>query len=238
MSGINQTFDFSSESGEEAIDSTEALQARLDALRQFLASTESPQAIETPSIERAKLHLDEAELLNALEKGQEAWNSARPQFDLFVEAKEWALAAEACDVLSQTDTDQALAALANGIWIAVTFPVDPQISLSLLQYVIDDTPDNSDGAAVAAATAKYIVDLRANDETHNDLSFFANQMMGAVARRHSNIEEQAEFDAWVKKLELDDPAKFLIRLRNIVDVMAQDDWWVDRDSLRNELPKG
>ncbi len=233
MSGINQTFDFGSESGEEAVNSTEALQSRLEALRNSLASSDTPES----PLERAKLHLDEAELLNALEKGQQAWDIARPQFDIFAEAKEWALAAEACDVLSQTDTEQALVALANGIWIAVTFPVDPQISLSLLQYVIDDTPDDSDGAAVAAATAKYIVDLRANDETHNDLSFFATQMMGSVARRHSNIEEQDEFNAWIKKLELDDPAKFLVRLRNIIDVMAQDAWWVDRDVLRSELPE-
>ena len=232
MSGLKQTFDFGSESIEDAVDSTEALQARLDAVRDLIDSSEGLE----PPLKVAQLHLDEAELLNALEQGKAAWKVARPLFDIFAAAEKWDLAAETCDVLSQTDTDDVLPALANGIWIAVTFPVDPQISMSLLQYLIDDTPDNSDGAAVAAATAKYIVDLRASDETHNDLSFFATQMMGAVARRHSQIEDQAQFDAWTNKLELNDPAKFLIRLRNIVDVMAQDDWWVDRDALRASLP--
>jgi len=229
---FKQTFDFGSESGEDAIDSTEALEARLTAVRErIIAESETASLISL-----AKLRLDEGELLNALERGGEAWKIVRPIFDLFIEANEWQHAAGACDVLSQTDHPDSLVALANGVWLAVTFPVDPQLSVSLLQYIIDDTPDDSDGAAVAAAVAKYIIDMRAEDETHNDLSFFATQMMGDVARRHSQIETQEQFDLWTKRMELDDPAKFLVRLRNVIDVMAQDDWWVDRDALRNCLP--
>jgi hypothetical protein len=230
---FKQTYDFGSESGEDAIDSTEALEARLSTLRERIIS----ESRSTDLIGLAKLRLDEGELLNALERGEEAWKIVRPIFDLFSESGEWELAAEACDVLSQTEHDDALVALANGIWLAVTFPVDPQISVSLLQYVIDDTPDDSDGAAVAAAVAKYVIDMRAEEDTHNDLSFFATQMMGEVARRHSNVENQQEFDRWTKKLELDDPEKFLVRMRNVLDVMAQDNWWVDRAALRDALPQ-
>jgi len=230
---LKQTYDFGAESGDDAIDSTEALEARLDAVRQrIIAESESASLLAL-----ARLRLDEGELLNALERGNEAWEIVRPIVDLFTGSSEWELAAEACDVLSQSEHDDSLVALANGIWLAVTFPVDPQVSVSLLQYVVDDTPDDSDGAAVAAAVAKYIIDMRANDDTHNDLSFFAAQMMGEVARRHSQVETQEQFDAWTKQLELDDPAKFLVRLRNVLDVMAQDDWWVDRDALRNTLPQ-
>ncbi len=229
---FKQTYDFGSESGEDAIDSSEALEARLNALRErIVAESESSSLLSL-----TKLRLDEGELLNALERGKEAWEIVRPIVDLFVDSSEWELAAEACDVLSQSGHDDALVALANGIWLAVTFPVDPQVSISLLQYIIDDTPDESDGAAVAAAVAKYLIDMRASEDTHNDLSFFATQMMGDVARRHSQVETQEQFDQWKKKLELDDPEKFLIRLRNVLDVMAQDDWWVDRDALRDTLP--
>ncbi len=229
---FKQTYDFGSETGEDAIDSAEALEARLTAIRKrIIAESESADLISL-----AKLRLDEGELLNALERGDEAWKIVRPIVNLFTEAGEWELAAEACDVLSQTEHHDALVALANGIWLSVTFPVDPQVSVSLLQYVIDDTPDDSDGAAVAAAVANYLIDMRANDDTHNDLRFFATQMMGDVARRHSQIETQDQFDLWKKRLELDDPSKFLVRLRNVLDVMAQDDWWVDRDALRETLP--
>ena len=229
---FKQTYDFGSESGEDAIDSTEALEAQLDAVRQRIISESESASL----ISLAKLRLDEGELLNALERGNEAWKIVRPIVDLFTEAGEWELAAQACDVLSQSEHNDALVALANGIWLAVTFPVDPQVSVSLLQYIIDDTPDDSDGAAVAAAAANYLIDMRASDDTHNDLNFFATQMMGDVARRHSQIGSQEQFDLWKKRLELDDPSKFLVRLRNVLDVMAQDDWWVDRDALRETLP--
>ncbi len=230
---FKQTFDFGSESGEDAIDSTEALEARLSTLRErIIAESDSAKLISL-----AKLRMDEGELLNALERGEEAWKIVRPIFDLFSQSEEWELAVESCDVLSQTEHDDALIALANGIWLAVTFPVDPQVCVSLLQYVIDDTPDDSDGAAVAAAVAKYVIDMRAKEDTYNDLSFFATQMMGEVARRHSNVENQQDFDRWTKKLELNDPEKFLVRMRNVLDVMAQDNWWVDRDTLRDALPQ-
>ena len=229
---FKQTYDFGSESGEDAIDSTQALEAQLDAVRQRIISESESASL----ISLAKLRLDEGELLNALERGNEAWKIVRPIVDLFTEAGEWELAAQACDVLSQSEHNDALVALANGIWLAVTFPVDPQVSVSLLQYIIDDTPDDSDGAAVAAAAANYLIDMRASDDTHNDLNFFATQMMGDVARRHSQIESQEQFDLWKQRLELDDPSKFLVRLRNVLDVMAQDDWWVDRDLLRETLP--
>lgn len=229
---FKQTYDFGSESGEDAIDSSEALEARLYALRERIVVESESSSL----LSLAKLRLDEGELLNALERGKEAWEIVRPLVDLFVDSSEWELAAEACDVLSQSEHDDALVALANGIWLAVTFPVDPQVSISLLQYIIDDTPDESDGAAVAAAVAKYLIDMRASEDTHNDLSFFATQMMGDVARRHSQVETQEQFDQWKKRLELDDPEKFLIRLRNVLDVMAQDGWWIDRDALRDTLP--
>ena len=229
---INQTYDFGAESGEDAIDSTEALQTRLDAVRKQIID----QSKTSDLISLAKLRLDEGELLNALDRGSETWEIVRPIFDLFVESNLWELAAEACDVLSQSECDDSMVALANGIWLAVTFPIDPQVTVSLLQYIIDETPDDSDGAGVAAAVANYIIDMRADEENHHDLSFFATQMMGEVARRHSGVNNQADFDTWVKQLELDEPEKFLVRLRNIIDVMAQDDWWIDRDALRAGLP--
>ena len=58
----------------------------------------------------------------------------------------------------------------------------------------------------------------------------------AVARRHSEIEGQEQFDAWMKKFELDDPQRFLVRLRNVIDVLVQDDWWFDAEQLRAKLP--
>jgi hypothetical protein len=121
--------------------------------------------------------------------------------------------------------------------LAVTFPVDAELTVAMLQHIIDETPEDSDGAAVAAATASYIVDMRsAEGKQRDNLMLFTNHMLGTVARRHGDVSKQEQFDYWMEKLELNDPAKFLARLRNIVDVLVQDDWWVDREAIWASLP--
>ncbi len=190
------------------------------------------------SASRHELALQMARDLALLERGEEAWPLAREALDHFIATEQWQPAAEACEVLYLTDQPQSLAALGQGIWLAVTYPIDPEVTITLLQHLIDDTPPDADGAAVAAATAAFVADLRAAEpKQREDLLFFTQQMLGNVARRHSQVENQAQFDYWIEKLELDRPDKFLVRLRNIVDVLVQDDWWFDREALQARLPE-
>lgn len=208
------------------------LEARLVELREQLAGL--PEG--TGEHRRAGLQLEIARALQVLGRGAEAWPIGRLAFDGFVAAEDWERAADACDVLYLSEQDGSLAALGQGIWLGVTFPIDPEISVHLLSHVVDDTPDDADGAAVAAATAAFLADLRAPDGPDRDrLVFFANQLLGQVARRHGRVADQAAFAQWVRRLELDEPDKFLIRLRNVVDVLVQDDWWIDRDAIHSQL---
>jgi hypothetical protein len=114
--------------------------------------------------------------------------------------------------------------------------VDPELAVALLQHIVEETPPDSDGAAVAAATALYVVDLRAQGGQRDDLFIFTNQLLATVARRHSQSHTQEDFDRWFKDMELDDPARFLPRLGMVLDAIAEDNWWVDRDALRARLP--
>jgi hypothetical protein len=190
-----------------------------------------------PPLQRSALQLEIARALQMLERGDEAWPIAQTAFGILLGESEWEAAADACDIMYQADQEDSLIALGHGIWIGVTFPIDPEISIHLLSHVVDDTPDDSDGAAVAAATAAFIADVRAPDGADRDrLSFFAQQLLGRVARRHSEVENQQQFDLWIERLELNDPDKFLVRLRNVVDVLVQDQWWFDRDALQAQIP--
>lgn len=189
-----------------------------------------------PVLEQASLALEIGRSLMALERGAEGWQELRPYFEVFIENRQWEQAADLCDVLYKCNTDDALVALGHGVWLGVTFPVDPELSIALLQHVIDDTPDDSDGAAVAAATAIFIADIRSEGKLQEKLKFFSSQLLGEVARRHSDIDSQQQFELWIERLELDDPDKFLIRLRNVVDVLVQDNWWLDRDAIRAAIP--
>jgi hypothetical protein len=187
--------------------------------------------------ERAALQLDIGRALQILERGAEAWPILRTAFGLCMAEANYEGAAEACDLLYLCDQPQSLAALGQGIWLGVTFPIDPEITIHLLSHVIDDTPDDADGAAVAAATACFLADLRAREGPERErLQFFSQQLLGRVARRHSDVESQAQFDLWVERLELNQPDKFLVRLRNVVDVLVQEDWWFDRGALQASLP--
>jgi hypothetical protein len=190
-----------------------------------------------PPLHRAGLLLEAARAHQLLGHGAEAWPLGRTAFGIFAENAAWEAAADSCDVLYQCDQPESLVALGNGIWLAVTFPVNPEISVHLLSHVVDDTPDDSDGGAVAAATALFLADVRTEEGADRDrLMFFSNQLLGRVARRHSNVENQEQFRFWIGKLELDDPDRFLVRLRNVVDVLVQDDWWIDREALQNDIP--
>jgi len=85
--------------------------------------------------------------------------------------------------------------------------------------------------------ACYITDLRAEDDRHESLSFLARNLLGQVAHRHSNINSQAQLDIWIDKLELRDPDVFLPRLSMMLNIMVGEDWWFDREALRQKMPE-
>ena len=205
------------------------LQALTDRLRDIESIGGTPRDI-------ADTRLQLARTLVGLERGGEAWPLGRAAFDQFLAMDDYELAADACDVLFQCEQPESIAALGQGIWIAVTCPIDPELTIELLSHVIDETPDDADGAAVAATTALFLADVRAQGKHREDLMFFATQLLGTVARRHSGVETAEQLDAWMDRLELKEPEKFLVRLRNVVDVLVQDDWWFDRDALQDRLP--
>jgi len=102
--------------------------------------------------------------------------------------------------------------------------------------VADETSDSADGAAVAATTALFLADIWASGLQRENLMFLVSQTLGRVARCHNNVDSQEAFDRWMDQLEFKKPAKFLVRLRNVVDVLVQDNWWFDREALQAKLP--
>jgi hypothetical protein len=222
------------DSAEDARESTARLEQLVESLRRELDEL-SPGA---GSLRRADLLLQLGRAYVRLEKGPEAWAAAREALDLYLAEQAWEGAAQCCDVLFLSDQEKSLPALGQGIWLAVTYPVDPELTVALLKHVVDETPPDSDGAAVAAVVAYYVVDLRSTGPLREDLLFLANQQLATVARRHSGVDGQRDFARWIERMELNDPALFLPRLRNVVDVLVQDDWWFDRAKLQAALPEG
>ena len=187
-------------------------------------------------VDRARALLDVAEPLLGLGQGAEAWQHAREAFSVFVDYEHWQDAVEAADILYQCGQEDSILALGQGIWLGVTYPVKAQSTVTLLNYVIDETPDESDGAAVVAMAAHYIAGLRTEGEEKDSLTFLTTQMIARVAKRHRGIEDQETLNAWIEMYQLNDIPELLKRLGVIVDVMVGDKWWFDRDELRARLP--
>jgi hypothetical protein len=221
----------------QGAEDAEDIQVASEVLEQKLANLDQQMAQlpDNELIKRADLLLEYGRTCLELEKQFDAWQMGQQAFQIFAQAEEWEGAVLACDVMFQSEQPESLVALGNGVWLAVTFPIDPEISAVMLEHIVDETPTHSDGAAVSAAAAHYVVDLRAKEPDRENLLFFTNQLLAKVARRHSQVENQTDFEAWVTQHELDSPDDFLGRLAQVLNVMVQDDWWVDRDALRAKL---
>lgn len=184
---------------------------------------------------RAQLELEIAQALIGLGRLDDAWSSARPLVELFVAEKEFEHAVKACRVLYQADQEDSIVALGQGCWLGVTYPIDPNLSVEMLHNIVDETPDESDGGAVAAMAAHYIADMRAKEQ-HESLTFLTMQILAKVAKRQRNIEDEESIKIWIEILELNDTDKLFSRLAKVIEIMVGDTWWFDRDQLRMKLP--
>jgi len=182
--------------------------------------------------DRALLELNVAESLVGLKRGEEAWKVARAAFDVFLKNHSWQDAVEALIVLYQAEQPASIIALGQAAWLAVSFPINPETSFAVMTHLIDEMPSDADGAAVAAIVAQYVVDLRATDEEHESLSFLTRNILVKVAELHSGVKSQKELDIWRLKLELNEPEKFLPRMSLVIGAIVEDNWWFDRDKLR------
>ncbi len=211
---------------------SQSLEKQLSLYQQHLAELPATAT----EIDRARVQLDIAETQLALDRKEEAWITAREALMVFLNTEQWQEAVESYNVLFQTEQPASLAALGQGVWLAITFPIQPDTTIAMLQHIVEETPDDSDGAAVAAITAHYIADIRAADNKHDSLTFLTQNIIGQVAKRHSNVSTQAELGAWMDKLHLKEPGDFLPRMATVIDVLVEDEWWFDRDDLRKKLP--
>ncbi|MBT3196230.1 MAG: hypothetical protein HN842_05815 [Gammaproteobacteria bacterium] len=211
-------------------ESTESKESRMARLETQMAST-------PPSIERAELQLDYGTLLLDFQRKEDAWEAAKEAFHIFIAAERWELAVTAADIMVSADQKESLTALAHGIWIGITYPINPETTVAILQHLIDESPVGSDTAAVAAVTSHFIADKRsAKGQPGEGIRFFSSQRLAEVAAQHRNIKSQEEFDIWMAGNEFDNPDSFLPKLSAAVDALADGNWWIDRTALRAALP--
>jgi hypothetical protein len=223
---------------ETLLESSDPTQS-IEYLTEYLGKKQSELAAlpaDADAVTRARLSLDVAETLVGVNRNDEAWELARQAFDIFMQHEVWQEAVEACDVLYQTSQPASLMALAQGVWLAVTYPVDPSLTVTMLGYIVDETPPKADGAAVAAVVAHYIADMRSTGKAHESLTFLTRELLANVAKGHSDVKDQEAMHAWMERLRLYEPEVFLPRLSLVLGaIVPAEQWWFDRDALRAKI---
>lgn len=219
----------------EASESRDFLRNELDKKQKELAQLK----VDCDPLVRADLQYQIAEIM--LDFGgagmpEAAWGLAKESFKIYMENEKHHEAVNCCDTLYRTELPAAVVALGHAMWLSVTYPIDPELSIVMMKNLIDDTPPKSDGAAVAAVTAHYIADLRLEGEKRESVMFLTTNLIAQVAERHSNVKDQAQLNFWMDKLELNDPSQFLPKLAQVIDAIVAEDWWFDKDALRAKLP--
>lgn len=186
---------------------------------------------------RTEIELEIARAQLGLQHSADAWQTAFKLLPLFIEQQQFEQAVETAELLYLCDQPQSIKALAHACWLAISYPVDPALSTDVLGYIVEETPDDSDGAAVAAMVAHYLVELRADEEKKHSLGFLTKQVIAKVARRHRGIEDEESIKIWIEIHQLNDLDELFVRMAKIIDAMVEDqDWWIDRDALRANLP--
>ncbi|HIO91343.1 MAG TPA: hypothetical protein EYG68_00680 [Leucothrix mucor] len=196
-------------------------------------------ASDADPLERAGLQYDMSEIMLDLATAgmsETAWNMTKQAFNIYMENQQWEDAVHCCDLLYRTEQPSSIVALGNGLWLAITYPIDPELTIIMLNNLIDDTPAKADGAAVAAVSAHYIADLRLEGKKRDSIQFLTMNIIAKVAERHSNVSSQDQMNFWMDKLELNDPKIYLPRLAQVIDAIVGETWWYDRDALRTEIP--
>lgn len=220
------------EDSTELEDIREQWQKDLVRYRQELADLD----VDATAQQRALIELECADRHARLGDGADAWRVARPLFDYFLREQDWQHLTEVSDVLFRADQQDSTVALGHGVWVAVTFPVDPVVTVVLMQHLVDASPTDSNAAAVAATVAHYIAAIRGEGKSGDDLIDFTEQLLLLVAG-NQGIAGQQEFGGWMHHNGLKEPGEFLPRLGEAVETLVGGDWWFDRDELRAHIPE-
>jgi hypothetical protein len=210
-----------------------AMEQQLADLQVRLAAMDA----QTPLLERAHVVLDMGEAMLGLERYKDAWDKVRPLLEPLVEAGAWQEAVETCDILYRSEQPDSIVALGHGVWLGVTFPIQAHTTVGMLNHVVDETPEDSDGAAVVAMVAHYIAGLRTEGRERDNLTFLTNQVIAKVARRHRGIEDQETLETWIEMYELNNIERLFPRLALIINAIVGENWWFDRDALRERIPE-
>jgi len=138
---------FDGDDGEDVYANEEQLKTRLEYFEKQLSELSD----DSPVKDRINHLIEIGRIQVERYKGNDAWEKAFTAFDLAQENELWELAVEACDVMFLSEGPEALKALGHALWLGITFPIDAEITVAMLQHLVEESPKESDTRAIASA---------------------------------------------------------------------------------------
>lgn len=181
--------------------------------------------------ERLDAQLELSQILLDLNEPAMAFGLAREALDASMRAACYEEAVLACQAMYLSEQPEAMPALGHGLWLALACPINPELTWQMLRYLVEETPAHSDGAAVAAMLAYFLMEKRAVGAESDRLIFLARQQVAEVAERHRGITDEEAIGIWVQMHDLDDVDMLLERMARILDAITPV-WWFDREAVR------
>ena len=181
--------------------------------------------------ERLDVQLELSRVLLELGEPGAAFAAAREVLDAGIQAERYEAVVLACQVMYLSEQSESTPALGHGLWLALACPMDPELTWKMLRHLVEETPAHSDGAAVAAMLAYFLMEKRAVGAERDRLIFLAQQQVAEVAERHRGITDEETIGTWVQMHDLDDVDVLLERMARILDAITPT-WWFDREAVR------
>ena len=186
---------------------------------------------------RLDAELELSRILLDLGEPEAAFGMAREALDAGIQTERYEASASACQVMYLSEQPESTPALGHGLWLVLACPMDPELTWQMLRHLVEETPDHSDGAAVAAMLAYFLMEKRAVGAERGRLIFLAQQQVAEVARRHRGITDEETIGVWVQMHDLDDVDVLLERMARILDTITPI-WWFDREAMRARFSPG
>lgn len=173
-------------------------------------------------------------VLLELREYPEAFLQARLLLGQSIEQGDPDAAAAACLAMYESGQEESISALGHAVWLVVACPVNPEQVLQAMRSLVEETPENSDGAAVAAMLGYFLVEKRSLGGNRERHVFLARQLVAEVAKRHRGITDEETIGVWVQMYDLDDVDLLLERLKRILAAIIPQ-WWFDREDFLQRL---
>ena len=183
---------------------------------------------------RLDVQLELSQTLLDLGESEAAFATAREVLGAGIPAEYYEVAASACQVMYLSGQPESAPALGHGLWLALACPMDPELTWQMFRHLVEETPAHSDGAAVAAMLAYFLMEKRAVGAKRDRLIFLARQQVAEVAERHRGITDEEAIGIWIHMYDLDDVDVLLERMVRILDAITPA-WWFDREAVRAQF---